>query len=56
MSYRSANHELQELYHLLAQKDSNQQIAEYYTGYQIKWSHIPGHSPHFGGLWEAAVS
>ena len=30
------------------------QIAEYYTGYQIKWSHIPG-PPHFGGLWEAAV-
>ena len=43
------------MYHLLAQKDSNQQIAEYYTGYEIKWSHIPGHSTHFGGLWEAAV-
>ena len=36
-------------------KDSKQQIAEYYTGHQIKWSHIPGRSPHFGGLWEAAI-
>ena len=54
-NFVGANHEVQELYHLLAQKNSNQLIAEYYTGYQIKWSHITGRSPHLGGLWEAAV-
>ena len=25
------------------------------TSQQIKWSFIPEHSPHFGGVWEAAV-
>ena len=54
-NFVGANNELHELYRLLAIKDSKQQIAEYYTGHQIMWSHIPGRSPHFGGLWEAAV-
>ena len=54
-NFVGANNELHELYRLLAMKDSKQQIAEYYTGHQIKWSHIPGRSPHFGGLWEATV-
>ena len=54
-NFVGTNNELHELYHVLAMKDSKQQIEEYYTGHQIKWSHIPGRSPHFGGLWEAAV-
>ena len=39
-NFVGANNELHELYRLFAMKDSKQQIAEYYTGHQIKWSHI----------------
>lgn len=30
-------------------------IVEFATSQQIKFSFIPPHSPHFGGLWEAGV-
>ena len=30
-------------------------ISEFCTAWNIEWRFIPEHSPHFGGLWEAAV-
>lgn len=30
-------------------------ISEFCTAQNISWKFIPEHTPHFGGLWEAAV-
>ncbi len=30
-------------------------ISEFCSSQNIRWKFIPEHSPHFGGLWEAAV-
>ncbi len=30
-------------------------MNRYCTAQNIKWTHTPARSPHFGGLWEAAI-
>lgn len=35
--------------------NSNPKVTEFCTSQGIKWKYIPEKSPHFGGLWEAAV-
>ena len=43
------------MYKFLAAKATQDQVMKSTTSQQIKWSFIPEHSPHFGGIWEAAV-
>ena len=43
------------MYKFLAAKATQDQVMKFTTSQQIKWSFIPEHSPHFGGIWEAAV-
>ena len=44
-----------ELRTLLAQENSQTQLVEAMATQGITWKFIPPGSPHFGGLWEAAV-
>ena len=44
------------MYKFLAANATQDQVMKFTTSQQIKWSFIiPEHSPHFGGIWEAAV-
>ena len=53
-NFIGANCELKELHEFLNQQ-KNGHILEFCTSRNIEWRFIPGHSPHFSGLWEAAV-
>ncbi|XP_068965518.1 uncharacterized protein [Bombus flavifrons] len=54
-NFIGANNELKELHELLKSEDHNERVTTFLANKQIKWRFIPPHSPHFGGLWEAAV-
>ena len=46
---------LKELYAFLFSKETKETICNFCSTQGIKWNFIPIRSPHFGGLWEAAV-
>ena len=48
-NFIGACNKLKELYQFL------DGIVNFCTQQRVKWSFIPEHSPHFGGIWEAAV-
>jgi len=50
-----ANHYLTAICKLLAAKFTQDQIVKLYTSQQIKLFFIPENSPHYGGIWKAAV-
>jgi hypothetical protein len=52
-NFRGAKNDLADLYHFLANATST--ISSYLLTQRITWHCIPERSPHFGGLWEAAV-
>ena len=54
-NFVGANRELQELSDFLNQQKVQGIISDFCTSKHIAWKFIPEHSPHFGGLWEAAV-
>ena len=54
-NFKGARSDLQELYRFLNSTSSTSAIAQYLLTQRIQWSMIPERSPHFGGLWEAAV-
>lgn len=54
-NFVGANNQLQELKILLQSSEHHQRIREYLSTKSIQWHFIPPQSPHFGGLWEAAV-
>ena len=47
--------ELREMYKFMKRKQTEATISEFCSTQNITWKFIPEHSPHFGGLWEAAV-
>ena len=53
-NFVGANNHLK-VYTFLAAKATQDQVMKFTTSQKIKWSFIPEHSPHFGGIWEAAV-
>ncbi|XP_046492465.1 uncharacterized protein [Neodiprion pinetum] len=54
--FRRSKQELRELYALLETEELQQTVATYATQRNIIWRFNPPLSPHFGGLWEAAVT
>ncbi|XP_033361548.1 uncharacterized protein LOC117239823 [Bombus vosnesenskii] len=53
-NFRGASNELRELHDLLPWDDHKEKVTAFLADKQIEWRFIPPHSPHFGGLWEAA--
>ena len=54
-NFIGAQKELKGLYDILNAPSAQNAVDRYCTAQNIKWSHTPARSPHFGGLWEAAV-
>lgn len=54
-NFVGANNELQEIYDLHATPEFRDAIQNYAASERIEWQFNPPLSPHFGGLWEAAV-
>ena len=54
-NFVGARNELRELGQLLTQRDFQATVTEFLANEKIAWHMIPANSPHFGGLWEAAV-
>ncbi|XP_033363129.1 uncharacterized protein LOC117241277 [Bombus vosnesenskii] len=54
-NFVGANNELRELRNLLQSDDHKAQVQSFLADRRIEWHFIPPNSPHFGGLWEAAV-
>ena len=55
MNFVGANRELKEMYEFVAQQDFGCIITDVCASLGIECRFIPGHGPHFSGLWEAAV-
>ena len=47
--------EIKELFKFVKNQDTRDKVSRYLTDQHITWKFIPQRSPHFGGLWEAAV-
>ena len=54
-NFVGANRELREIYDLLDTADFKQAIGSFALSKSTEWHFNPPLSPHFGGLWEAAV-
>ena len=54
-NFIGANRTLKELHAFLISQKTEQAIYDFCTSQEIVWHFIPERSPHFGGLWEAAV-
>ena len=54
-NFVGANNELRGMYELLSQQDTGRAITDFCSHLGIEWRFIPERTPHFGGLWEAAV-
>ncbi|XP_055627032.1 uncharacterized protein LOC129769047 isoform X1 [Toxorhynchites rutilus septentrionalis] len=54
-NFVGARNELNELYRLFKQQDTDFKIFEFCQPWQIEWKMIPPNAPHMGGIWEAGV-
>ncbi|XP_055589036.1 uncharacterized protein LOC129741338 [Uranotaenia lowii] len=55
-TFRGANNELHRIYQMLkTTQGGRQNILDWCAESGVTWHFIPPRSPHFGGLWEAAV-
>lgn len=54
-NFVGASNELKQLYNTVSKLNQNLEINAFLTQNSITWKFIPPRSPHFGGLWEAAV-
>ena len=54
-NFVGADREIKNLFNFLCQQKTKLVVSEFCSTQGIEWKFIPQHSPHFGGLWEAAV-
>ena len=54
-NFIGAKSELQDLYRLFKSELHQNEVLKFCLELNIQWHTIPPRSPHFGGLWEAAV-
>ena len=54
-NFVGTNRELREMHQFLLRGDVQHTIINFCSSIGIEWKFIPERSPHFGGLWEAAV-
>ncbi|XP_076650259.1 uncharacterized protein LOC143357625 [Halictus rubicundus] len=54
-NFVGACRELDDIHRLLNSQEHQRKVDAYLSNEGIKWHFIPPRSPHFGGLWEAAV-
>lgn len=54
-NFVGANKELRMLTKLFRDELHQQKLSEYFSSEGISWHFMPPYSPHFGGMWEAAV-
>ena len=54
-NFMGAKNQLEELYQLLENDETKNEIQSYLLQQKITWETVPVRAPHFGGLWEAAV-
>ena len=54
-NFVGAKHEIKELVEFLGEQKTQKSIYEFCCAEHIEWEFIPKHSPHFSGIWEAAV-
>ena len=54
-NFVGAAREIKDLMKVLAKHSNQENISHFLSDQSISWKFIPQHSPHFGGLWEAAV-
>ena len=53
--YVGAKNLLSQLYKFIRSEDTQSAVHQHLLKHQVEWNTIPQRSPHFGGLWEAAV-
>ncbi|XP_015189418.1 PREDICTED: uncharacterized protein LOC107073335 [Polistes dominula] len=54
-NFVGANNQLRELYDLIESDEYKTKVHNFAVDHRISWHFNPPLSPHFGGLWEAAV-
>ena len=54
-NFVGAAKEIKELYNFFKDQNNQNDISDFCTTQGMEWNYIPEQSPHFGGLWEAAV-
>ncbi|XP_050313663.1 uncharacterized protein LOC126748451 [Anthonomus grandis grandis] len=54
-NFLGANNQIRELYSMLSSKATQNDIHNFSSSYEIQWKFSPPQSPHWGGLWEAAI-
>lgn len=54
-NFVGAHNNMQDVYKILKNLNDNEKYYNYFKDHIIEWHFIPARSPHFGGMWEAAV-
>lgn len=54
-NFVGAKNEIQEIQTLILSSEHNEKVQKHLSEKEITWHFNPPYSPHFGGIWEAAV-
>lgn len=54
-NFRGAHNQLNAIYSFFKSQNNCNAIQDYLSTQEIQWKFIPPNSPHWGGLWEAAI-